>query len=63
MERQSDRSKRPPEGSPLSRQEKKPAAQGEAEGGGESCRCKEVSKKSLPELFRMMLRDLAFWKK
>ena len=30
---------------------------------GENCRCEEVSKKTVPELFRIMVRDLAFWKK
>ena len=29
----------------------------------DNCRCKEVSKKSVPEMFRLMLDDLAFWKK
>jgi hypothetical protein len=29
----------------------------------EDCRCKEVSKKSLPELIKMMLRDLTFRRK
>jgi len=28
-----------------------------------TCRCKEVSKKTLPDLFRLMIKDLAFWKK
>jgi len=31
--------------------------------GGDGCRCKEVSKKSSLELLRLMLSDLAFWKK
>jgi len=30
---------------------------------GEDCRCKEVSKKTVPELLKVMVRDLAFWKK
>jgi|GEM_PF-2673065 len=29
----------------------------------EACRCKEVSKKKWPDLLRLMLRDMAFWKK
>ena len=29
----------------------------------EDCRCKEVSRKSVPELFKLMVSDLAFWKK
>ncbi|MCC6346721.1 MAG: hypothetical protein IT388_05980 [Nitrospirales bacterium] len=37
--------------------------QGAGESGGEECRCKEVARKPLPELLRLMLRDLAFWKK
>ena len=27
------------------------------------CRCKEVSKKSFPEMIKLMISDLAFWKK
>jgi hypothetical protein len=27
------------------------------------CRCKEVSKKTFPEMLKLMLRDLIFWKK
>ena len=30
---------------------------------GENCRCEEVSKKTVPELLKIMVRDLAFWKK
>ena len=29
----------------------------------ESCRCKEVSKKTVPEMLKLMVGDLAFWKK
>jgi hypothetical protein len=29
----------------------------------DSCRCKEVSKKTFPEMLRLMLNDLAFWKR
>jgi hypothetical protein len=29
----------------------------------ENCRCKEVSKKSLPELLKVAIGDLTFWKK
>ena len=32
-----------------------------SEGG--NCRCEEVSKKTLPEMLKLMLSDLAFWKK
>lgn len=35
----------------------------QADTEDDSCRCKEVSRKSYPELLKMMLRDLAFWKK
>jgi hypothetical protein len=44
----------------------KPAEKGKEQEGktdGEDCRCEEVSKKTVPELFRVMIRDLAFWKK
>ncbi len=30
---------------------------------GENCRCKETSKMSPAELLKLMLNDLAFWKK
>jgi hypothetical protein len=30
---------------------------------GEECRCKEAAEKSLPEILKTMVRDLAFWKK
>lgn len=44
--------------------EKGTPAEQEAGGAGESnCRCKEVSKKTFPELLRLMIKDLAFWKK
>lgn len=44
--------------------EKGPPVQQEAGEDGEiTCRCKEVSKKTLPELLRLMMKDLAFWKK
>ena len=33
------------------------------EGSEENCRCKEVSKKTLPEMIKLMLKDLTFWKK
>ncbi len=29
----------------------------------DDCRCKEVSEKSLPDMFRLMISDLSFWKK
>ncbi len=34
-----------------------------ASGSNEECRCKEVSKKTFPEMMKLMLDDLAFWKK
>lgn len=34
-----------------------------AAGHDDDCRCKEVSKKTVPEMIRLMLNDLAFWKK
>jgi len=33
------------------------------EGSDIVCRCKEVSKKTFPEMIRLMISDLAFWKK
>ena len=29
----------------------------------DSCRCKEVAKKTLPEMLKLMVSDLAFWRK
>jgi hypothetical protein len=29
----------------------------------EGCRCKEVSRKSIPELLKVAISDLSFWKK
>jgi len=29
----------------------------------EDCRCKEVSEKTFPDMFRLMIRDLSFWRK
>ena len=42
------------------------AQSGERKMEGENdiiCRCKEVSKKSFPEMIKLMISDLAFWKK
>lgn len=33
------------------------------EGNEESCRCKEVAKKTPREMLRLMINDMAFWKK
>jgi hypothetical protein len=41
----------------------KPGEKRTEDAGEDSCRCKEVSKKTLPEMFMLMLSDLAFWKK
>jgi hypothetical protein len=44
--------------------EKERSVEQEAEEGDEIiCRCKEVSKKTFPELLKLMLRDLFFRKK
>ena len=29
----------------------------------DNCRCKEVSEKTFPEMFKLMISDLSFWKK
>ena len=42
---------------------KKQGEQETKEGFEDSCRCKEVSKKTFPELLSLMISDLAFWKK
>jgi len=41
----------------------KPAGRQEEDVSEDSCRCKEVSKKTIPEMLKLMLSDLAFWKK
>jgi hypothetical protein len=33
------------------------------EGNEESCRCKEVAKKTPREMLKLMVSDMAFWKK
>ena len=34
----------------------------ETDNPEDNCRCKEVSKKTLPEMLRLMISDLSFWK-
>ena len=41
----------------------KPGEKGAGEADEENCRCQEVSKKTVPELLKIMISDLAFWKK
>lgn len=43
--------------------EAKPPEGVSREGPGQECRCKEATRRTLPELLRLMARDLAFWKK
>lgn len=44
--------------------EKEKSKERESEGvSDDSCRCKEVSKKRLPEMLKLMVSDLAFWRK
>lgn len=50
----------------LSDKKKRGRAEAEPEAVGdnqEGCRCKEVSKKSLPELLKVVIGDLSFRKK
>ncbi len=44
-------------------EEKRTAEQQAGRGKDEPCRCKEVSEMPPRKLFRLMLSDLAFWKK
>ena len=46
-----------------STEREKPAELKAEDVSGDSCRCKEVSKKTIPEMLKLMLSDLAFWKK
>jgi hypothetical protein len=41
----------------------KKGGRNEPEGGKESCRCKEVAKKTPKELLKLAVEDLVFWKK
>ena len=41
----------------------KPEERKAGESGEESFRCQEVSKKTVPELLKIMVSDLTFWKK
>ncbi|MEW5744246.1 MAG: hypothetical protein AB1805_02220 [Nitrospirota bacterium] len=44
----------------------RPGENDKEEGGagqGDACRCKEVAEMSPFEMLKLMLRDLAFWKK
>ncbi len=41
----------------------KSGEKGAGEAAEENCRCQEVSKKTVPELLKIMISDLAFWKK
>jgi hypothetical protein len=43
--------------------DKKPAKTHAGAGHDDSCRCKETSQMTPRELFKLMMRDLAFWKK
>lgn len=51
--------KRPDKGAVKKSEAREPAAHGE----GEDCRCKEMSKKTPRELFKVAIDDLSFWKK
>lgn len=45
-------------------EEKEKSDRRKAEESAEiACRCKEVSKKTIPEMLKLMIGDLAFWKK
>lgn len=46
-----------------SAEREKPAEREAGDVGEDSCRCKEVSKKTIPQMLKLMLNDLAFWKK
>jgi len=50
---------------PAGRQEneKKPANAQAESGKDDACRCKETSQMTPRELLKLMLNDLAFWKK
>ena len=37
--------------------------EGSGREGRENCRCKEISQKTVPEMLKLMISDVAFWKK
>ena len=39
------------------------AAEGKTEGKDDACRCQDTSKMTPGELFKLMIKDLSFWKK
>jgi hypothetical protein len=43
--------------------EERPGPEAAGRGDEESCRCKEASRKSFPELLKVVISDLSFWKK
>jgi hypothetical protein len=45
------------------RKKEKAPEKGAETGGLESCRCKEVAKKTPREMLSLMIDDLTFWKK
>ena len=49
-------------GKQSSEDEKRPDA-GHKDSDEDACRCKEAAKKTPLELLKLMLNDLAFWKK
>jgi hypothetical protein len=50
-----------PAGKPRHREGPAPEAPGQHDE--ESCRCKEVSQKSISQLLKVAVSDLSFWKK
>jgi hypothetical protein len=44
-------------------EKEKPEEREAGESGEENCRCQEVSKKTVPDLLKIMISDLTFWKK
>jgi hypothetical protein len=48
---------------PAGGQEKKPAEAQAGAGKDDACRCKETSQMTPRELLKLMMNDLAFWKK
>jgi hypothetical protein len=43
--------------------EEKPLKKEHSDKAEDSCRCKDVSKKSFTELLKLMVSDLVFWRK
>jgi hypothetical protein len=57
-----EQSEKGPDSEPASSREERHGGQ-KVQAESEDCRCKEAPGKTLPQLLKVMIEDLAFWKK